>query len=75
MKLHNFDTLSFRAGLLMTFIGLAFLLLPEASDIIHFFTNAGSWIWPAVFLAAGVAILAPLAARAANRGESEETDV
>jgi hypothetical protein len=71
MKVHRFDALSFVAGLFITGIGLAFLLLPEADDIIDFVTNAGSWFWPVVFIAIGVAILAPLASR--NR-DSEEPD-
>lgn len=74
MKIHRFDALSFIAGLFITAIGLAFLLLPEVDDIIDFVTDAGSWFWPAVFIAVGVAVLAPLAARSTVSEETEDED-
>lgn len=74
MKLHKFDSLSFLAGLVITLIGLAFLLLPEVGDIVDVLTDAGTWFWPVVFIAAGIAILAPLASRSAGNGETEEQD-
>ena len=74
MKMHKFDSLSFLAGLVTTLIGLAFLLLPEVGDIVDVFADAGTWFWPVVFIAAGVAILAPLASRAAGNGEPDEQD-
>lgn len=77
MKTHKFDTLSFLAGLVITGIGLAFLLLPEVNDIVGLLTDAGSWFWPIVFIAIGIAVLAPLAGRQKAPGtlpdsESEE---
>ena len=74
MKMHKFDSLSFLAGLVITLIGLAFLLLPEVGDIVDVLTDAGAWFWPVVFIAAGIAILAPLVSRTAGNGESEEED-
>jgi len=74
MKMHRFDSLSFLAGLVITLIGLAFLLLPEVGDIVDVLTDAGAWFWPVVFIAAGVAILAPLVSRTADGGEPEEQD-
>lgn len=72
MRRHPFDTLSFLGGLVMTGIGLAFLLLPDVGEIVDFLTDAGSWFWPVVFIAIGVAILAPLVSR--NSGEDEVED-
>lgn len=74
MKMHKFDSLSFLAGLVITLIGLAFLLLPEVGDIVDVLTDAGAWFWPVVFIAAGIAILAPLASRAGGNGEPEGQD-
>lgn len=71
MKLHRFDALSFIAGLFITGIGLVFLLLPEPGDIIDVVTDFGSWFWPAVFIAIGVAVLAPLAMRKSSDEEDE----
>lgn len=83
MKTHRFDSLSFLAGLVITLIGLAFLLLPEVGDIVDFFTSAGAWFWPMVFIAAGLAVLAPMAsltrepsdAPTADDDEGDEGDV
>lgn len=72
MRIHKFDPLSFLAGLVITVIGLLFLLSPDAGGIIDVLTDAGSWFWPVVFIAVGVAILAPLAAR---RGETTTENV
>ena len=74
MKTHEFDVLSFLTGLLITAIGLAFLLLPDLNDIIDVLTDAGSWFWPAVFIAVGVAVLAPLATRGRTGEEEEDPD-
>lgn len=60
MKTHRFDTLSFLVGLVITGIGLTFLLIPEIDGIVDFLTNAGTWFWPVLFIAIGIAVLAPL---------------
>lgn len=73
MKPHRFDALSFIAGLFITGVGLLFLLLPEPGDIIDAVTDFGSWLWPVIFIAIGVAVLAPLATR--RRNQEEETEV
>jgi hypothetical protein len=74
MKTHEFDVLSFLTGLLITAIGLAFLLLPDLNDIIDVLTDAGSWFWPAVFIAVGVAVLAPLATRGRSTKAEDDPD-
>lgn len=72
MKLHRFDPLSFIFGVLIAAIGLVFLLMPEAGDIIDVVTDFGSWFWPTVFIAIGLGILAPLVGR---KGDGEEPEV
>lgn len=72
MKLHTFDPLSFIFGVLIAAIGLVFLLMPEAGDIIDVVTDFGSWFWPTVFIAIGLGILAPLVGR---KGDGEEPEV
>ena len=74
MKTHKFDALSFLAGLVITGIGLAFLLLPDVGDVVSVLTDAGTWFWPVVFIAVGVAILAPLATRDREDDSSGETE-
>lgn len=71
MKLHKFDSLSFIAGLVMTLIGLAFLLLPEVGDIAGLLTAAASWFWAVVFVVAGIAVLAPMASRGRPEADVE----
>lgn len=71
MKTHKFDPLSFVAGLLITVIGLAFLLLPDFNALVDVLSDAGSWFWPVLLIAIGVAVLAPVAVRS-TRGESLE---
>lgn len=69
MKRHEFDSFSFISGLVITSIGLVFLLLPEVGDIVNLFSHVGSWFWPLVFIAAGIAVLAPAITR---RDDSRE---
>lgn len=63
MKKHAFDGLSFIAGVFFTGIGLAFLLIPDLSELIGFFTDAGSWFWPLVLVAIGIAVITPALTR------------
>lgn len=72
MKLHKFDALSFIFGALITGTGLLFLLVPEPGDIVALVTDFSSWFWPAVFIAIGVAILAPLASRTTADEETQK---
>lgn len=74
MKTHRFDSISFLAGLLMTLIGLVFLLFPRFGDVIDVITDAGSWFWPAVFIAVGIAILAPMAMGRREPGDAAELE-
>lgn len=72
MKTHEFDVLSFLAGLFMTGLGLAFLVLPDIDDIVGLLTDAGSWFLPVVLIMAGIAVLAPAIARS-NSHDSTPT--
>lgn len=60
MKSHRLDALSFISGLVVTLLGLAFLIPQTPLDIIDVVTSFGSWFWPAVLLVVGVAILVPV---------------
>jgi hypothetical protein len=71
MKVHKFDSLSFLAGLVTTGIGLIFLLPPELSDIVDVLTSAGTWFWPVLFIAIGIAVMAPMVS---GRTQHEELD-
>jgi hypothetical protein len=73
MKRHSFDGLSFFAGLVITVIGLAFLLVPDLFELVDLFTDAGSWFWAAVLIAVGIAIIAPAVVRRPDSEDDEET--
>lgn len=78
MKTHKFDSISFLAGVLITVIGLAFLLLPGIGNIIDFFVDARAWFWPAVFIVVGFAVLVPVVTRREGlegEEESPESDI
>ena len=73
MKVHKFDSLSFLSGLVMAVIGLVFLVPRDPGEVFSIFGDIGNWFWPVVFVAIGVAILAPLLSRAGQSQDSEET--
>lgn len=60
MKLHRFDAISFISGLAITLVGLVFLIPADPGALIDIVTDFGSWFWPAVFIAIGLAVLAPI---------------
>jgi hypothetical protein len=72
MKTHRFDALSFLAGLVITAIGLTFLLLPGIDDIVEVLTDSGAWFWPVVLIVIGIAVLAPLAVKGAGGDDDRE---
>lgn len=69
MKTHKFDILSFLSGLVMTMIGMLFLLPEEPSDVFAILGDIGNWFWPVLLVVVGVAVLAPLAWRRTNDDE------
>lgn len=74
MKTHKFDVLSFISGLLMTLVGLLFLLPAEPSDVFAILGDVGNWFWPVLLAVVGVAVLAPLAWGRTNEGEKVEEE-
>lgn len=72
MKTHRFDTLSFVSGLVIAVIGLLFLVPQDPGDIFGFIGDIGSWFWPLLLIAVGVAVLAPVAARSTDHEAIEE---
>lgn len=73
MKTHEFDTLSFLSGLVITVIGLVFLIPQEPTDVFAILGDLGTWFWPLVFILVGLAVLAPLALRGRDQN-SDESD-
>ncbi len=59
MKTHKFDGVSLISGLIITGIGLIFLISNDPSDIVGTIAKLGNWFWPALFVVIGIAILIP----------------
>jgi hypothetical protein len=74
MKPHTFDPVSFFAGLVISGIGLLFLLPREPGDIFDFIGNIGAWFWPVLLLTIGGAILAPIVFRRPAQDQEEGED-
>lgn len=68
MKPHRFDPISFISGLVITLLGLAFLIPRTPVDIIDAVTSLGSWFWPVVLMVIGVIVLIPVFASKATGG-------
>jgi hypothetical protein len=60
MKTHRFDAISFVSGLIITLLGLAFLIPQTPVDVVDAITNLGSWFWPVILMVIGVAVLVPV---------------
>jgi len=60
MKTHRFDPISFVSGLVITLLGLAFLIPQTPVDVVDVLTDLGGWFWPVLLLAVGVAVLLPV---------------
>jgi hypothetical protein len=60
MKSHRFDAISFVSGLVITLLGLIFLIPQTPVDIVDALTSLGSWFWPTILLVIGIAILVPV---------------
>lgn len=60
MKQHSFDGISFFSGLVITLIGLVFLIPNQPTDLIDFFSGLGGWFWPILLVAIGIAVLVPV---------------
>jgi hypothetical protein len=60
MKTHGFDSVSFISGLVITLLGLAFLIPRTPSALIDAVTGLGGWFWPVLLLVIGLAVLVPV---------------
>jgi hypothetical protein len=60
MKTHNFDAVSFIAGLAFSIIGLLFLIPETPQQIIDVLLNSGAWFWPIALLVVGLAVIIPV---------------
>jgi hypothetical protein len=60
MKTHNFDAVSFIAGLAFTIIGLVFLIPQTPQEIIDILLDSGAWFWPIALLVVGLAVIIPV---------------
>lgn len=67
MKTHDFDGVSFFTGLVFAAIGLLYLVPRDLSSIVDVVVGAGSWFWPVLFLAVGIAVLVPAIRRSGSR--------
>lgn len=63
MSTHKFDGVSFVAGIVLAAIGLWFLIPGTPIEIFENIRDVASWIWPAVFVVVGIAVLIPALAR------------
>lgn len=72
MKRHNFDPISFIAGLFITLFGLVFLIPAEPGDLFGFFggiDELAAWLWPTAFIAIGLLVILPAVLRERNQSE------
>ena len=60
MKTHKFDGVSLFSGLMITGIGLIFLISNDPSDLVGTISKLGTWFWPVLFVVIGIAILIPV---------------
>ena len=70
MKTHRFDPISFVSGLVITLLGLAFLIPQTPVDVVDVLTDLGGWFWPVLLLAIGVAVLLPVVLPKDTPGQS-----
>lgn len=57
MKTHDFDPVSFIAGLIFAAVGALYLIPGDLGGIVDVLLGAGAWFWPVVFIALGLAVL------------------
>ena len=73
MKTHKFDAISFFSGVIITAIGVPFLIPRTPSGIVDAIWNLGSWVWPVVLLAIGAAVLVPVFLPKKNQDRHQST--
>ncbi len=60
MKTHDFDTVSFIAGLAFSILGLLFLIPQTPEQILDVLLDSGAWFWPIALLVVGIAVIVPV---------------
>ena len=73
MKTHEFDAISFLAGLVLALIGILFLVPYRPADLLEVVGDIGGWMLAAILVAVGLIVLAPAIAGLRRVGE-DETD-
>ena len=71
MKTHKFDAISFFSGIVITAIGLLFLIPTAPSDLFDAVGALGNWFWPVLLLTIGAAVLAPVFIRSKDQDEDQ----
>lgn len=59
MKTHDFDTVSFIAGLAFSIMGLLFLIPETPKQVFDVLLDSGAWFWPIALLVVGIAVIVP----------------
>jgi hypothetical protein len=76
MKTHRFDAISFISGVVITLLGLAFLIPQTPVDVVDAIASVTGWFWPVLLLVIGAAILVPVLlpkGEDADSGKDEDT--
>ncbi len=74
MEKHTFDSLSFSFGVIYAVVGLLFLLPATPVDLIEVMLSTSRWLWPAVILGLGAAIIVPALRSGESTDEPAEAD-
>ena len=76
MKTHRFDAVSFISGVVITLLGLAFLIPQTPVDVVEAIASVAGWFWPVLLLVVGGAILVPalLPKDEADEGKEEQEE-
>ena len=71
MKTHKFDPISFFSGVVITAIGLLFLIPETPSDLFDAVGDLGNWFWPVLLLTIGAAVLVPVFMPKKDQGKDQ----
>jgi hypothetical protein len=74
MKTHRFDAISFISGVVITLLGLAFLIPQTPVDVVEAIASVTGWFWPVLLLVIGGAILLPVLLPKDEGAEKEEEE-
>lgn len=70
MKTHRFDAISFISGVVITLLGLAFLIPETPVDVVEAIASVTGWFWPVLLMVIGGAILLPVFLRKEDDAET-----